>query len=162
MSHTITSAFASTLFTKLYPHSTITITLHVLSQDGSLLAACLNAATLALVDAGIPMSDYIAACTVGSTASYASNDEDADPLLDLNGLEEAEVPFLTLGTTRGGVEDGEGQEEKVSVLIMETRVQMTRLEAMIAVGLDGCASIRGTLDGFVRAHGKRVLEGKIG
>jgi exosome complex component RRP41 len=59
MQHTISSAFASTLFTKLFPHSTVTISLHVLSQDGSLLAACLNAATLALVDAGVPMSDYV-------------------------------------------------------------------------------------------------------
>lgn len=153
MSHTISSAFSSTLFTHLYPHSTINIVLHVLSQDGSLLATCLNAATLALIDAGIPMSDYIAACTTGSTASYASNDEEADPLLDLNGLEEQELPFLTLGTNGG--------DDKVNVMIMETRVQMARLEAMISVGLDGCRQIRNILDGIVRAHGKRVLEAKV-
>ena len=153
MQHTITSAFTSTLFTHLYPHSTITIALHVLSQDGSLLATCLNAATLALIDAGVPMSDYVAACTTGSTASYSSNDEEADPLLDLNGMEEQELPFLTLGTSGG--------EDQVNVLIMETRVQMTRLEVMISVGLDGCRQIRSTLDGIVRAHGKRVLESKV-
>ncbi len=153
MSYTISSAFASTIFTHLFPHSTITILLHVLSQDGSLLAACLNAATLAMIDAGIPMSDYIAACTTGSTASYASPDEEADPLLDLNGLEEQELPFLTLGTSGG--------DDKVSVLIMETRVQMNRLEAMISVGLDGCTQIRSILDGIVRAHGKKVLEAKV-
>ena len=67
MQNTIASAFQSTLFTHLYPRSTITISLHVLSQDGSLLAACLNAATLALIDAGIPMSDYVVACTSGLT-----------------------------------------------------------------------------------------------
>ena len=153
MSHTISSAFSSTLFTHLYPHSTINIVLHVLSQDGSLLAACLNAATLALIDAGVPMSDYIAACTTGSTASYASNDEEADPLLDLNGLEEQELPFLTLATSGG--------EDKVNVLIMETRVQMTRLGALISVGLDGCRQIRILLDGIVRAHGKKLLESKV-
>ena len=62
MQHTISSAFSDTVFTSLYPHSTISIVLHVLSQDGALLAACLNAATLALIDAGVPMKDYIAAC----------------------------------------------------------------------------------------------------
>lgn len=149
MQYTLSSAFAGTLFTHLYPHSTITINLHVLSQDGSLLAACINAATLALIDAGIPMSDYITACTAGSTASYASNDEEADPLLDLNGLEEQELPFLTVGTL--------GTEDKISVLMMETRVQVTRLEAMIAVGVDGCRQIRSMLDAIVRAHGKRLL-----
>ena len=153
MGHTISSAFSSTLFTHLYPHSTINIVLHVLSQDGSLLATCLNAATLALIDAGIPMSDYVAACTTGSTASYTANDEEADPLLDLNGLEEQELPFLTLGTG--------GSDDKVNVMILETKVQVARLEAMVSVGLDGCRQIRSILDGIVRAHGKKVLESKV-
>lgn len=153
MSHTITSAFSSTLFTNLYQHSTITISIHVLSQDGSLLAASLNAATLALIDAGIPMRDYIAACTV---ASAANEDGEADPLLDLNGVEEQELPFLTLATTAAGGED------KVCVLMMETRIAMARLEAMVAVGMDGCRQVRGILDGIVREHGKRLLDSRVG
>ena len=72
MSLTISSAFSQTLSTHLYPHSTISLSLHILSQDGSLLAALLNASTLALIDAGIPMRDYICACTAGSTSSYSS------------------------------------------------------------------------------------------
>jgi exosome complex component RRP41 len=153
MGHTISQAFEAVVFGSLYPHSIINIVLHVLSQDGSLLAACLNAATLALIDAGIPMRDYVAACTTGSTASYASNDEEADPLLDLNGMEELELPFLTLATSGG--------EDKVNVMVMETRVQVARLEAMISVGLDGCKEIKRILDGIVRLHGKRVLEGRV-
>ena len=153
MQATITRAFAGTLFTHLYPHSTILVTLHVLSQDGSLLAACLNAATLALIDAGVPMSDYIAACTSGSTASYGADDESADPLLDLNGVEELELPFLTVGTLGAG--------ERVSVLVMETRVQVGRLEGMLAVGVDGCKQVREILDQVVRRQGKRMLESAV-
>ena len=153
MQTTIANAFSNTLFTNLYPHSTITISLHVLAQDGSLLAACLNATTLALIDAGIPMSDYIVACTSGSTSSYSSNDETADPLLDLNGLEEQELPFLTVGTL--------GASEKVSVLVMETRVQFGRLEGMLAVGVDGCKQVREILDQVVRRCGKRILKNTI-
>ncbi|KAL8646587.1 MAG: hypothetical protein Q9226_006795 [Calogaya cf. arnoldii] len=149
MQMTIANAFSNTLFTHLYPHSTILITLHVLSQDGSLLAACLNASTLALIDAGVPMSDYVAACTSGSTSSYSSNDEAADPLLDLNGTEEQELPFLTVGTLGAG--------EKVSVLVMESRVQAMRLEGMLAVGVDGCKQVKEILDQVVRRHGKRIL-----
>lgn len=152
MQYTISSAFTTTVFTSLYPHSTITIVLHVLSQDGALLAACINAATLALIDAGVPMKDYIAACTTGSTASYASNDEDADPLLDLNGVEELELPFLTIGTS--------GVDDKINVLVMETRVQVGRLEAMVSVGLDGCKQMRKILDEIVRDHGKKLLSGR--
>ncbi|SLM34040.1 ribosomal protein s5 domain 2-like protein [Lasallia pustulata] len=154
MQSTIANAFTSTLFTHLYPHSTISINLHILSQDGSLLAACLNAATLALIDAGIPMSDYIVACTAGSTSTYSSNDESADPLLDLNGTEELELPFLTVGTLGAG--------EKVSVLVMETRVQVGRLEGMLAVGVDGCKQVREILDQVVRRQGTRMLESVVG
>ncbi len=57
LQHTLASAFSATLFTHLYPRSTIALSLHVLAQDGALLAACLNAATLALVYAGIPAAD---------------------------------------------------------------------------------------------------------
>ena len=148
MQHTLSTAFATTLLTHLYPHSTITLTLHVLSQDGSLLSACLNAATLALIDAGIPMTDYISSVTVATT----DTEEDADPLLDVNGLEEVELPYLTLAAVG----------EKVVVLILETRVQVGRLEVMVAVGLDGCREVRAILDGVVRARGRRLVEGKVG
>jgi exosome complex component RRP41 len=151
MQTTIANAFSQSLFTHLYPHSTITLSLHVLSQDGSLLAALLNSSTLALIDAGIPMRDYICACTAGSTSSYSSNDERADPLLDLNNIEEQELPFLTVATL--------GDTDDVSVLVMETRVQMGRLEGMLAVGVDGCKQVREILDQVVRKRGVEILEG---
>ncbi|EKD18060.1 uncharacterized protein L3040_007760 [Drepanopeziza brunnea f. sp. 'multigermtubi'] len=151
MQTTISTAFAQTLLTHLYPHSSIALSLHILSQDGSLLAACINASTLALVDAGIPMRGYICACTAGSTSSYSSNDERADPLLDLNAAEEQELPFLTVATVAGS--------DDVSVLVMETRVQAGRLEGMLTVGVSGCMQVREILDKVVRERGERVLEG---
>jgi len=69
MTHAIASALSSTLFLHLHPRSTLHVTLHVLAQDGALLACCLNAAALALADAGVPMHDYVVACTAGSTAA---------------------------------------------------------------------------------------------
>lgn len=155
MQNIIASAFQNTLFTHLYPHSTITISLHVLSQDGSLLAACLNAATLALIDAGIPMSDYVVACTSGLTPLESGKTEmGSDPLLDLNGTEEQELPWLTVGTVGAA-------GERVSVLVMKSRVQVGRLEGMLAVGVDGCKQVREILDGVVRRQGKRVLHSSV-
>lgn len=153
MQHTLHSAFVSTLHTSRYPHSTITISLHILSQDGSLLAACINAATLALIDAGVPMSDYLVACTSGIVSNDA-NTEGADPLLDLNALEESDVPFLTVAC--------HGETERVAVCVMETKAPLARLEPMLAVGVDGCKRMRGLLDGVVRAHGRRMVEGSLG
>lgn len=154
MQATIAKALAGTLHTHLYPRSTISISLHVLSQDGSLLAALINASTLALIDAGIPMTDYLAACTAGSTSSYSANDEGADPLLDLNQQEEQELPFLTMATL--------GASDKVAVLVCESRVQIGRLEGMMAVAADGCKWVRNFLDGVVREKGaKMVREGAV-
>lgn len=100
------------------------------------------------------MSDYIAACTAGSTSTYAANDERADPLLDLNQQEEQELPSLTVATL--------GDSDKVIVLVCESRVQVGRLEGMLAVGVDGCKQVRTILDGVVREKGaKMVREGAV-
>jgi exosome complex component RRP41 len=150
MQNTIASAFTDNVFTHLYPHSTILISIHILSSDGSLLAASLNAATLALIDAGVPMKDYVVACTSGLTPPARIGEGDtSDPLLDLNGMEEVELPFLTVGTVGAG--------ERVCVCVMESRVRVERVEGMLAVGVDGCKQVREILDGVVRAQGRRVV-----
>ncbi|KAF2465266.1 exosome complex exonuclease RRP41 [Lindgomyces ingoldianus] len=149
LEHTLKSVYASLVLTHLYPHSTITLHLHIISQDGSLLAACINASTLALIDAGIPMADYLVACTAASSATSDSSSDNSDPLLDLNSLEEQELPFLTVGTL--------GKTERVSVLLMETRVRNERVEGMLAVGIEGCKSMRDILDGVVKGYGKKFI-----
>lgn len=115
------------------------------------------------------MVDYMVACTAGSITAMTtttttirggvggggrdSNDDhdDSDPLLDLNGTEELELPFLTVGTLGAG-------EDRVGVLVMESRVPVARVEGMMAVGVDGCKQVREILDAVVRAHGKTLLE----
>ncbi|KAH8761053.1 3' exoribonuclease family, domain 1-domain-containing protein [Diaporthe sp. PMI_573] len=155
MQSTLSSALSSTLHTHLYPHSSITFSLHVLSQDGSLLAALINACTLAAVDAGIPMTDYVAACTAGSTSTHAAGDDNADPLLDLNHQEEQELPSLTVATLGA-------KGDRVAVLVCESRVQVSRLEGMLAVGVDGCKQVRQILDKCVRERGARMIrEGAV-
>ncbi|OAA38471.1 exosome complex exonuclease RRP41 [Beauveria brongniartii RCEF 3172] len=154
MEITIAKALSSNLHTHIFPHSSISISLHVLSQDGSLLAALLNATTLALIDAGIPMNDYIAACTAGSTSSFAAGDDSADPLLDLNNQEEQELPYLTVATL--------GDSDRVAVLACESRVQVSRFQGMLVVGIDGCKQVKKFLDSVVKTKGGRMIrEGAI-
>ena len=65
----------------------------VLSADGGNYCACVNAATLALIDAGIPLRDYVTACT-------ASLVEDK-PLVDISSLESTQGgPELTVVSTK--------------------------------------------------------------
>jgi exosome complex component RRP41 len=166
MAYTVQSSFAEVIQKGLYPSSTISITLHVLSQDGSLLAALINATTLGLIDAGIPLRNYLTACTAGVLASatisgksapkgpkipglnVSLGDEADDPLMDVSGLEEQEVPFITIGLLG---------EKEVVTCVLETRVELGRVEELVAVAVEGCRGIRKLLDGAVREHGRRVL-----
>lgn len=61
---TIKQILESTILFHLYPKSQIDIIINILYIDGSLLPSCLNAATLALADAGIAMKDLIFGCSV--------------------------------------------------------------------------------------------------
>lgn len=54
-----------------------------------MIHTAINGTTLALIDAGIPMSDYVCACSAG----YAND----NAILDLNFIEEnADVPTMTV------------------------------------------------------------------
>lgn len=170
---TISSAFQAHLFTHLYPRSTISIALHVLSLDGALLVACLNAASLALVDAGVPMPSILSAVSAGSipadsmaqVSGGGANSTRAEPVLDLNAAEELELPFLSIATV-AGQEDATGtakaEEDRVSVLLMESRCEIgspgnSRLEGMLATGVDGCKEVRRKMEDVIRTHGARVM-----
>ncbi|RDA82469.1 hypothetical protein CP532_0420 [Ophiocordyceps camponoti-leonardi (nom. inval.)] len=155
MEMTIARTFSSVIHTHLFPHSTITISLHVLSTDGSLLAALFNTATLALIDAGVPMADYVSACTSGSTSLSnesdisSSSSSETDPILDLNAQEEMELPFLTVATV--------GEADKVAALVCESRLHVSLLEPLLVVGIDGCRQVRALLDGVVAERGRKMI-----
>ncbi|KAI5285936.1 Exosome non-catalytic core component [Ascosphaera aggregata] len=183
LSIALRDAFQPHLHTRIYPHSTISLHVSVLSSDGSLLAACINACTLALVDAGIPMPGLLTSCTVGMSgrastpadptskvgSSIAGISESLDPLLDLSLPEEQELPFLTVATSTplpgdgatdddddGGAEGG----EMLSIVQMESGVHVSYLETLFAVGIDGCKQVRNILNGVIKRAGKKVLEGE--
>lgn len=154
---TISQAFQAHLFTHLYPRSSILITLTVLSLDGGLLSACFNAASLGLVDAGVPMPSVLAAVSAGVIVPV-EGDGRPEPILDLNNAEEQELAFLSLATVRGV----EG-EDQVSALLMETRVSASQggaFDVMLRIGMDGCAQVRTVLEETIRRHGTKLLQGR--
>lgn len=95
------------------------------------------------------MTDYVAACTAGSTSPYAAADDSADPLLDLNQQEEQELPFVTVATL--------GDSDRVVVLASESRFQVSRLEGLLVVAIDGCKQVRRFLDAKVKEQGLKMI-----
>eukprot|EP01125_Pyxidicula_operculata_P001609 TRINITY_DN1145_c0_g1_i1.p1 TRINITY_DN1145_c0_g1~~TRINITY_DN1145_c0_g1_i1.p1 ORF type:complete len:221 (-),score=20.90 TRINITY_DN1145_c0_g1_i1:109-771(-) len=51
----IKKTFEENILTTLHPRTQIKIVIQVLHEDGSVLASCMNGATMALLDAGIPL-----------------------------------------------------------------------------------------------------------
>ncbi|KAJ3354960.1 Exosome complex component RRP41 [Allomyces javanicus] len=142
----IRDTFEAVVDTTIYPRSQIDIYLQIMQADGGQVQACINAATLALINAGVAMRDYVVACTVGNV--------DGTPLLDLNHIEESQgTPEITLATLP--------RSSNVVLIQMESRLHMDKLEKTLQLAKDGCAQIHELLDEVVRKE-LRDLVHKVG
>ncbi|MEJ5292346.1 MAG: exosome complex exonuclease Rrp41 [Candidatus Methanosuratincola sp.] len=65
LSKVIREALEPAIFVEFFPRTSIDIFIEVLQADGSTRCASISAASLALVDAGIPMRDLVASIAVG-------------------------------------------------------------------------------------------------
>lgn len=100
--------------------------------------ACVNAATLALIDAGIPIKEYVCACT----ASLANNEK---PMLDISHEEEIlGGPTLTIAAMP--------ISGKIVLMEMSQRFHLDHLEKVLKKAVEGCKDIRQILDEAVRLH----------
>lgn len=92
ISKVIRLALEPALFLEYYPKTGIDIYIEIIQADGSTRVASINAASLALADAGVPMRDLVVALSGGKIKD--------ELILDLNGLEdnnsEADVPLAFL------------------------------------------------------------------
>ncbi len=89
ISEVMVNAIEPALFLERYPRSVIDVFVEIIQADGGTRCAAVNAAAVALVDAGIPMKDLVAACAAGKMNGKV--------LLDLGDHEdkegEADVPI---------------------------------------------------------------------
>lgn len=138
---TLERTFDQSIISHLYPRTLIEVNVQVLALDGGLLAVSTNAITLALIDAGVAMYDYVSAISVGL--------HDQTPLLDLNVLEENDMSCLTIGVV--------GKSEKLAMLLLEDKMPMDRLESMLGIAIAGGHRIRELMDEEVRSHGSARL-----
>ena len=109
----------------------------VLQADGGNYCASVNAATLALIDAGVPLKDYVCACSAGFTRETA--------LLDMNHLEESSGgPQLTIATLP--------KSQNIVFLEMNSRLHEDHLSAVMDKAVAGCTDVFQILDMAVRDH----------
>lgn len=129
----IKSTFEPVIQTGLYPRSQIDIIVEIHQQDGGVLQAAINAATLALIDAGVALYDQVVAVSAGLHSTAV--------ILDLTHYEENDCPNLTVGVMpRSG---------KVTLLNMESRLHVSRFEHVFSVACEAAKIIKGEMGNAV-------------
>jgi exosome complex component RRP41 len=138
----IKSAFEAAILLYLYPRSEISIYVVILADDGGKLPACINATSLALVDAGIAMKDMVVACGAG----YAND----APLIDLNRQEESsfeggkEGVYLPVAIMP--------QRNTVVMAKCDSRLPLATFNEVLDAAIEGCKAMFDLMQGFVREH----------
>ncbi|KAI8920689.1 ribosomal protein S5 domain 2-type protein [Entophlyctis helioformis] len=135
----IKRTFEPVVMTASFPRSDIDIYIQILQLDGGALHAAINASCLAMIDAGIPMADFVVACSAGFANGVA--------VLDLNYIEEsAETPALTVALL--------SKSGKLSMLGLESRLHLDHLQAVMDLATEGCATLGEALEQAVRTSSK--------
>lgn len=130
LSLVIKQALDAAVLTELMPRSQLDVNIQVLQADGGVRSAAINAAVLALADAGVPLRDTMAACSAGYL--------DGTPLLDINYAEEG----------GGGPEvhvAAQPNLDKVVLLQMDNKCAMDVFELTHQLALEGCKVVAGVM-----------------
>ena len=119
-------ALEPAVFLERYPRSVIDVYAEILEADGGTRTACINAASVALVDAGIPVRDLVASCAAGKI--------DGQLVLDLGDYEDkegdADVPLAYMPKT-----------EHVTLLQMDGILSQDDFNGCIDMAIEGCMQI---------------------
>lgn len=136
-------ALEATVLSSLMPSSAIDVSLHVLASDGGARCAALNAAVLALADAGVPLRDLAAAAAVARPPGA-----EGQALLDPSG------PELRAGGSEVSLALLPGADE-VAALHAEGGVAPEALEADVDLAAAGCRAAAGVMRDALIAKAKR-------
>ena len=114
---------------ELFPRSAIDIFVEVLQADAGSRTACLNAASVALVDAGIPMRGMVTSVAVGKVDGVLV----LDPMKEEDYYGEADIPFAFLIRN--------GKIESITLLQMDGRVTAEELRQALQLAKKGAMQI---------------------
>lgn len=138
----VSRVFNETVLTSLLPRSEVRIAIQVIQNAGNLESACINAASLALIDAGIPLKDFIVACTAGLL--------DSSVAVDLNQFESGgntcEV-FLAIQPV----------SQAIVGLDLKSSLPQQILEPLMELATDACLSLHDLMKEYVERRCEQIL-----
>ncbi len=126
ISKLISEALEEIVFVEQFPRAAVDVFIEVLEASAGTRCAALTAASVALADAGIPMSDMIASCAAGKI--------DGHVVLDLGQKEdnfgEADVPLAIVPRT-----------DKVTLLQMDGDLTTEEFDKAMELAVGACKEI---------------------
>ena len=126
ISFVIRQALESVIFLNEFPKTAIDVHIEVLQADASTRCAAINAASLALADAGIPMRDLIASCSAGIV--------NGEIMLDIEGKEDTEGELdLPVAYYPG--------KKEITLLQMDGVASKPQVMQIIKLAIKGCEKI---------------------
>ena len=122
----IKRALESVIFLEEFPRTTIDVYIEIIQADASTRCAALNAASIALADAGIPMRDLVASVSVGKV--------DGRIVLDIAGKEdeegEADMPIAYFP-----------RRKEITLLQMDGIMTKEEFDQAIKLAIKGCERV---------------------
>jgi len=126
LSKVMRESLEPSIFTEYYPRTSIDLFIEVLQADGGTRCAGITVASVALVDAGLPMRDLVSACAAGKV--------DGRLVLDLTDVEdkggEADLPLAYLPNANA-----------ITLLQMDGMMTGEEFEHVVNLALDGCKQV---------------------
>ncbi|NWJ90540.1 exosome complex exonuclease Rrp41 [Marine Group I thaumarchaeote] len=126
ISKVIKEALEPAVMLEQFPRTAVDVFLEVLQADGGTRCAALDAASVALADAGIPMRDLVCACASGKAADTL--------ILDVNNEEDqagqADMPI--------GYMPNLGQ---ITLLQLDGVLTPDEFKKCVEIGIDGCKQV---------------------
>lgn len=141
LSTIIRNCLEQTILLELMPSSQIDVYVQVLQADGGTRCACINAAMLAIAEAGIPVRDLMAACAAGYL--------DSTSILDMNYMEDS-----------GGGPDVavaiHPNLNKTVLLQMDNKIAVDVFEGVYGLAEQGCKAVAQYMRQQLLAHVQRL------
>jgi exosome complex component RRP41 len=126
ISKVIREAFEPVVFTKLYPRSGIDVFIEVLQADAGTRTAGINAAAVALADAGVPMRDLVSSVAVGKVDDTIV----LDLMKDEDNYGTTDMPIAMLP-----------RKKVITLLQMDGHFTPEEFERAIELAMKGCEQI---------------------
>lgn len=126
ISKVTTEAFKSVIYLEEFPRTGIDVFIEIIQANASTRCVGINATSIALADAGIPMQDLISSCATGKV--------NGEIILDVAGKEdmlgEVDLPIAWIP-----------KRDEITLLQMDGKINKTELKKCIKLAKKGCKEI---------------------